>query len=252
MKIKQVPRIYLKNQPASQPLLSSEMKQSCFFLFVFFWLAKQFLNDGLNNLKYHITLRVHICGACYLKDTSSLHWRLKTLLPQCNNLFSISGSVNATMTSYFTFPVALIQTSSPISAHSLAFIRCRPVVTRSLVFKNLQLSNLKSLMRIHSSLTRLLLKHYNAVIMGTTGSQITNLTIVYSTVYSGSNQRKHQSSAALAFVRGIHRRPVNSPHKWPVTRKMFPFDDVIIKFWSMSHFLNFHVVCNIVLQSTVS
>ena len=40
--------------------------------------------------------------------------------------------------------------------------------------------------------------------------------------------KKHQSSASLAFVRGIHRLPVNSPHKWPVTRKMFPFDDVIM------------------------
>ena len=39
---------------------------------------------------------------------------------------------------------------------------------------------------------------------------------------------KHQSSVSLAFVRGIHRWPVNSPHKWPVTRKMFPFDDVIM------------------------
>ena len=46
---------------------------------------------------------------------------------------------------------------------------------------------------------------------------------------SGTDQRKHQSSASLAFVRGIHRRPVNSPHKWPVTRKMFPFDDVIMR-----------------------
>ena len=52
--------------------------------------------------------------------------------------------------------------------------------------------------------------------------------IVFSTVYSGADQRKHQSSASLAFVRGIHRGPVNSPHKWPVTRKMFPFDDVIM------------------------
>ena len=50
----------------------------------------------------------------------------------------------------------------------------------------------------------------------------------YSTVYSDTDQRKYQSSASLAFVRGIHRRPVNSPHKWPVTRKMFPFDDVIM------------------------
>ena len=72
------------------------------------------------------------------------------------------------------------------------------------------------------------LLHYNDVIMGTMASQITSFTIVYSTVYSGIDQRKHQSSASLAFVRGIHRRPVNSPHKGPVTRKMFPFDDVIM------------------------
>ena len=68
--------------------------------------------------------------------------------------------------------------------------------------------------------------HYCDVIMGVMASQITSLTIVYSTVYSDTDQRKHQSSASLAFVRGIHRGPVNSPHKWPVTRKMFPFDDV--------------------------
>ena len=55
-----------------------------------------------------------------------------------------------------------------------------------------------------------------------------HLAIVYSTVYSGADHRKHQSSASLAFVRRIHRWPVNSPHKWPVTRKMFPFDDVIM------------------------
>ena len=70
--------------------------------------------------------------------------------------------------------------------------------------------------------------HYCDVIMGLMASQITSLTIVYTTVYSGGDQRKHQSSASLAFVRGIHRWPVNSPHKGPVTRKMFPFDDVIM------------------------
>ena len=63
--------------------------------------------------------------------------------------------------------------------------------------------------------------------MGAIASQITSLTIVYSIVYSDADQREHQSSALLAFVWGIHRRPVNSQHKWPVTRKMFPFDDVI-------------------------
>ena len=49
---------------------------------------------------------------------------------------------------------------------------------------------------------------------------------VYSTVNSGADQRKHQSSASLAFVRGIHRWPVNYPHKGPATRKMFAFYDV--------------------------
>ena len=68
--------------------------------------------------------------------------------------------------------------------------------------------------------------------MGPLASQITSLTIVYSTVYSDADQRKHQSSASLAFVQGIHRGPVNSPHKWPVTRKMFPFDDVIMAYQS--------------------
>ena len=65
--------------------------------------------------------------------------------------------------------------------------------------------------------------------MGAIASQITSLTIVYSTVYSDADQRKHQSSASLAFVRVIHRWPVNYPHKWPVTRKMFPLDDVIMQ-----------------------
>ena len=67
-------------------------------------------------------------------------------------------------------------------------------------------------------------QHTNDVIMGALASQITSLTIVFSTVYSGAYQRKHQSSASLAFVRGM----VNSPHQWPVTRKMFPIDDVIM------------------------
>ena len=70
--------------------------------------------------------------------------------------------------------------------------------------------------------------HYDDVIMGAMASHITSLTIVYSIVYSGADQSKHQSSASLAFVWVINRGPVNSPHKWPVTRKMFPFYDVIM------------------------
>ena len=66
-------------------------------------------------------------------------------------------------------------------------------------------------------------------------SQITGVSIVY----SDADQRKHQSSALLAFIRGIHRWQVNSPHKAPVTLNKFPFDDDVswemrfrkIKYW---------------------
>ena len=70
--------------------------------------------------------------------------------------------------------------------------------------------------------------HYSDVIMSAMASQITFVSIVYSAVSSGADQRKHQSSASLAFVREIHRSPVNSPNKGPVIREMFPFDDGIM------------------------
>ena len=54
--------------------------------------------------------------------------------------------------------------------------------------------------------------HYGDV-MSTITSQITSLTIFCSTVFSSTNQRKYQSSASLAFVRGIHRSPVNFSHR---------------------------------------
>ena len=83
-------------------------------------------------------------------------------------------------------------------------------------------------MRCESRMTKITHGHYDDVIMSEIASQITSLTIVYSIVHSGTDQSKHQSSASLAFVWEIHRWPVNFPHKWPVTRKMFPFDDVIM------------------------
>ena len=68
-------------------------------------------------------------------------------------------------------------------------------------------------------------------IMSAMTSPILSVSIVYSAVCSGADQRKHQNFASLAFVRGIHHWPVNSPHnEGPVTRKMFPFDDVIMVF----------------------
>ena len=53
----------------------------------------------------------------------------------------------------------------------------------------------------------------------------------------GADQRKHQSSASLAYARVIHRWPVISPNKWSVTRKMLPFDDVIMLYeYSISQY----------------
>ena len=71
--------------------------------------------------------------------------------------------------------------------------------------------------------------HYDDVIMTTIASQITSLTVVYSTVYSDADQSKHQKLRVTGLCVGNSPGPVNSPHKGPVTRKMFPFDDVIMR-----------------------
>ena len=71
-------------------------------------------------------------------------------------------------------------------------------------------------------------KHCCDVKMSVMASQLTGVLIVCSTVCSGPDHRKHQSSTSRAFDRAIHRWLVNSPHKGSVTRKIFPFDDVIV------------------------
>ena len=70
--------------------------------------------------------------------------------------------------------------------------------------------------------------HYSDVIMSVMVSPITGISIVYPPVCSDIDQSKHQSCTSLVFVREIHWWPLNSPHKGPITQKMFPFDDVII------------------------
>ena len=87
--------------------------------------------------------------------------------------------------------------------------------------------------------------HYNGVIMSAMAYQIASLTIVYTTVYSGADQRKHQSSASLAFVWGIHRWPVNSPHKGPETRKMSPLMTSPWTVWWM-------ILCLLLLMLTLT
>ena len=79
-----------------------------------------------------------------------------------------------------------------------------------------------------------LVPHYGDVIMNVIVPQITSVLIVNSTICSGADQRKHQSSVSLAFVRGIHWWPMNSPPQGTVMQKMFPFDDVIMCDWTIN------------------
>ena len=94
-----------------------------------------------------------------------------------------------------------------------------------------------------------LTRHYSGVIMSAMACQITGVSIVCSTVCSGADQRTHQSSASLGFVRGIHRWPVDSPHKGPVTWKMFSFDDIIMTIYR-DRLLQFKL--NIYLNSDIT
>ena len=88
--------------------------------------------------------------------------------------------------------------------------------------------NLQFVYDIQSLYPTIQLHHYSEVIMSPVAPKITNLTIIYSTVYSGADHRKHQSSVSLGLAQRIHRWPVNSLHKGQATWKIFPFDDVIM------------------------
>ena len=94
--------------------------------------------------------------------------------------------------------------------------------------------------------------HYSDDIMGMIASQITSLTIVYSTIYSDADQRKHQSSASLAFVWGIHRGQMASnaenisiwwrhhgtkPSKWYVPWSHHWFSEQVVSVVSLSHWV---------------
>ena len=97
----------------------------------------------------------------------------------------------------------------------------------------------------------IMISHYSDVIMSTMASQINSLTIVYSIVCSSADHRKHQSSASLACVRGIHRWSVISTHKWPVTRKWFHFMTSCYSTPLANHSLVVHVVPKLGFDASV-
>ena len=101
---------------------------------------------------------------------------------------------------------------------------CHRLITLWLLACSVPLGNT----RISSQLpSKFISMHYNDVVMTMMASQITSLTVVYSTVYSDA-ERKTSKLRVTGLCVGNSPGPVNSPHKWPITRKMFPFDDVIM------------------------
>ena len=131
--------------------------------------------------------------------------------------------------SYYTFVIGLLFKTSHglfmnVNAHNNTMIyTSKPGARVTQLLSNVPIYSLYCLSAMSAAQN-----HYKDVIMSAMAYPITSLTMVYSTVYSRRRSKKHQGSASLAYVRGIHRWPVNSPHKWPVTRNMFPFDYVIM------------------------
>ena len=125
-------------------------------------------------------------------------------------------------------------TSPSRPSYGVSIVRIWEKIDRIITAPHCIMNQIRKIIQPNQHVARHNCVQYSDVIMDAMASQITSLTIVYSTVYLGADQRKHQCSASLAFVRGIHRWPVNSPHKGPVTRKMFPFDDVTMIFYLQS------------------
>ena len=101
-------------------------------------------------------------------------------------------------------------------------------------------------------LFRAIFFYYNDVIMSPMASQITSLTIVYSTVYSGADQRKHQKLRATGLCEGNSPMTGEVPHKGPVTRKMFPFDDVIMWWFILIPFASWFLLPALPLNYALS
>ena len=113
--------------------------------------------------------------------------------------FSYSLFVNTALNAMTHFNISGIKMCSSIYI-------CACWVRQVFIIQRVRHLTAISLQAVHC----LLSVHYSDVIMDAMASHITSLAVVYSTVYTGVDQRKYQSSASLAFVRGIHRWPVNS------------------------------------------
>ena len=67
----------------------------------------------------------------------------------------------------------------------------------------------------------------------------------------GRRSKKTSKLRVTGFCAGIRRGPVNSPHKWPVTRKMFPFDDVIMWCLGSTIIIVYHISVKIIITVAI-
>ena len=176
---------------------------------------------------------------------------------QCNSKYGLNPSYDQVMGifswfhKHFKYQSFDIKTTSKPSSY-LAWLLIAPIRLQLMVIECHGRKKGIQTKKLNGHKYHLQWEHYNDVIMSTMASPITSLVIVYPTVYSGTDQRKHQSPASLAFVRRIHQWPVNSPHKGPVTWKMFSFHDVIMGKYSSFSLYNLltHEVLNKMSNTT--
>ena len=164
-----------------------------------------------------------------------LRWRYRTWIKNILGMMTKESLIYVVHRSRWHFPWEWQQSLSfVVDSHQLLSLSFASIVVSQYQSSSTQLTYL---MRMPTGRDGHSLEETFAAALETFGPGKT-------TVYSDADQGKQQSSESLAFVWGIHRAPVNSPHKRPVTRKMFPFDDVIMmddtgwRLFCVNHFIS--------------
>ena len=177
----------------------------------------------------------------------------------CLQLYITKCNIKSIMREHVSHLLASTKNKSVYKFHGISTVIFRTLIyshisgnksykTIAMMYYNFQYVSLASIYGLSYMGCELIMRHHSDVVMSAMASQITGVSIVYSTVCSGADQRKQQSSASLDTVRGIPRWPVNSPHKGSVTLKMFPFDDIIMAHESVILILFREINTKIALQ----
>ena len=151
------------------------------------------------------------------------------MIEQINNVHNNEMYNGLLINHTYSYPGWTVSWNSVYSTHVLVFLHINKNVILFLLFQYTPQSKYFLTPYTTDHMASLLL-NYSDVIMSAMASQITDVSIVCTTVSSREDQRIHQSSASLTLLRGIHGWPVDSPHTGPVNRKIFSFNDVIMSY----------------------